>query len=878
MSSRTVCRNTLATAISFTVGVSTVCEAKTPAPVPLPLSNEFSFVNARGKHSATDGSGLFISVWNEGPNIYARYTRSGAVSGDSFLIASNFVGTNLSVSMNSHGDAVVAWDGEEGITAQIVPANSTLIAPRPIPVGTGNTGPVSVAMSDDGDFVVGWTGEYAIAPPDTDGDGYYDFDDKCPIEGDTGFGLVSEGDRVGCPLGGPDSDGDFVIDSEDYCPTYGDNGYGVDIQGCPLPDPNLDSDDDGVIDTQDSCLLVGDTGYGVYDNGCPIPDTDLDGFPDPDDHCPTQGENLIGLDDYGCPIPDTDGDGVGDPDDVCPADGLGAFGVDDEGCQLPGPDGDGDDVVDSLDLCPTLGDDGFGVDVNGCPLPDPDLDTDEDGVIDTEDLCPTEGEGEFGVDRHGCQLHEEDSDEDGIIDTEDRCPTEGDAGFDIDAQGCPLPNPDTDEDGFENIDDACPLAGESIFGIDDFGCPLAGFDEDGDGLFDENDLCPADGDEGFGIDSDGCPLRDPSLDSDFDGILDVSDACPTRGDEGYGIDGDGCPMPPPLLFKATSLATPEDNVLIRAFTAQGLPTSDRPTPLAENCIPRSYGYGGYYGYTPGCSMDIAISKNGSHAAVVWTGDKKVIARRFNPKNANLTGLDIAVDATPPSVGAITQVGDKSITVSPAAPSVAMDESGNFTVAWSRITTSTQRQNVCLGKGADRYCEERDISSTVASIMMQRFNANDFPEHVGKKGKVDIVVQKGKKYSNHLFPQVSVSRSGNVAIGWENLILKKTKIIPDPEYAKYFYSYDFNASGIKAVRYSATSGPLKKLGAPVTTAKAVIKQPTKAQAVIDNNIAPSVALDDNGNLQVLWANQTRTVYPDPGGYGANIIKAVFYPAK
>jgi hypothetical protein len=118
----------------------------------------------------------------------------------------------------------------------------------------------------------------------------------------------------------------------------------------------------------------------------------------------------------------------------------------------------------------------------------------------------------------------------------------------------------------------------------------------------------------------------------------------------------------------------------------------------------------------------------------------------------------------------------------------------------------------------------------------------------------------------------------VAIGWENLILKKTKIIPDPEYAKYFYSYDFNASGIKAVRYSAVSGPLKKLGAPVTTAKAVIKQPTKAQAVIDNNIAPSVALDDNGNLQVLWANQTRTVYPDPGGYGTNIIKAVFYPAK
>ena len=664
-------KNTLAAAVSFAVGVSPAWAAKVAAPTATALSEAFSFVNVRGKHTATNGAGLFISVWAEGTDIYARYTQNGTTSGDKFLVANDLGGINISVTMNSSGDAVVAWEGANGVTAQIIPANTTLLTPTPIPVGEGNTGTISVSMDDDGDFVVGWSGTYAIVYPDTDGDGIYDKDDACPTQGDTlGFGVNS----VGCPLAGVDTDGDDIIDSQDSCPADGDAGYGVDPLGCPYLD------------------------------------------------------------------------------------------------------GDGDTIPDHLD----------------------------------------------------------------------HCPLEGDAGYGIDAYGCPVPNPDPD----------------------------------GDGIVGSADHCPTHGDEGYGVDTYGCPMP-VLIDTDGDGLGDANDQCPTVGDQGYGIDAVGCPLPPPPLFRANNsvITGPEDNVLIRAFQANGLPVSDRPTALASGCVARPYGYGGYYGYTPGCSVDVSVSKANKHGVVTWNADSKVIARRFNAADASLVGDEIRVDASRPSTGnaELVNLGEKNLKISPASASVAVDNSGNFTVAWSLVSTAGQRKSVCMGKGADRYCEDRNLYSTVSNIMMQRFNADNVAEKSGKTGNVDVIVQKGKKNSNNLYPQISVSRSGDIAIGWENFILKKTKIIPDPAYAKYFYSYDLNTSSIKAVRYSAAKGPLVKAGAPVTAATGSITQPTKAQALIDSRVMPSVALDDSGNLQILWEDFNKSAYPDSGA-GTSIVKALVYKGK
>ncbi|MFZ9388255.1 MAG: OmpA family protein [Chitinophagaceae bacterium] len=102
-----------------------------------------------------------------------------------------------------------------------------------------------------------------------------------------------------------DTDGDGIYDDEDKCPTVpGIAKY----QGCPIPD----TDGDGINDEEDKCPTV--PGLRKY-QGCPIPDTDGDGINDEEDKCPT----VPGLRKYqGCPPPDRDGDGVIDDEDRCP--------------------------------------------------------------------------------------------------------------------------------------------------------------------------------------------------------------------------------------------------------------------------------------------------------------------------------------------------------------------------------------------------------------------------------------------------------------------------------------------------------------------------------------------------------------------------------
>lgn len=123
-----------------------------------------------------------------------------------------------------------------------------------------------------------------VLPPDGDGDGFADANDKCP-------------DVRGTLNGCPDTDGDGVADKDDACPT--EKGT---LNGCP------DTDADGVADKEDACP----TEKGTL-KGCP--DADNDGVADKDDQC----KEVAGLARYnGCPIPDSDKDGVNDEEDKCP--------------------------------------------------------------------------------------------------------------------------------------------------------------------------------------------------------------------------------------------------------------------------------------------------------------------------------------------------------------------------------------------------------------------------------------------------------------------------------------------------------------------------------------------------------------------------------
>lgn len=85
-----------------------------------------------------------------------------------------------------------------------------------------------------------------------------------------------------------DTDGDGIWDKDDKCP---DKPGTAKYAGCPVPD----TDGDGVNDETDKCPTVAGTAKYA---GCPVPDTDGDGVNDETDKCP----NAVGVaSNYGCP-------------------------------------------------------------------------------------------------------------------------------------------------------------------------------------------------------------------------------------------------------------------------------------------------------------------------------------------------------------------------------------------------------------------------------------------------------------------------------------------------------------------------------------------------------------------------------------------------
>ena len=125
-------------------------------------------------------------------------------------------------------------------------------------------------------------------PLDTDGDGIYDYLDKCAGTPAAAYDML---DEHGCPL---DTDGDGVEDYIDMCPNTPEAAHGfIDQFGCPL-----DSDKDGIYDYLDQCPnTIAEGRNHVDENGCLL-DTDKDGVYDYEDLCPT----IAGVkENKGCP-------------------------------------------------------------------------------------------------------------------------------------------------------------------------------------------------------------------------------------------------------------------------------------------------------------------------------------------------------------------------------------------------------------------------------------------------------------------------------------------------------------------------------------------------------------------------------------------------
>jgi outer membrane protein OmpA-like peptidoglycan-associated protein len=178
--------------------------------------------------------------------------------------------------------------------------------------------------------VAGFT--WANQPPDADGDGVPDDDDRCPMVPEDRDGFQ---DADGCP--DPDNDNDGIPDATDRCPNQPEDKDGFeDLDGCPDPD----NDKDGIPDAADKCPNQPETVNDFEDDdGCPdqsppASDKDKDGIPDEADECPEEAEDKDGFEDEdGCPDPDNDKDGIPDVTDKCPLQPETINGIDDDdGC------------------------------------------------------------------------------------------------------------------------------------------------------------------------------------------------------------------------------------------------------------------------------------------------------------------------------------------------------------------------------------------------------------------------------------------------------------------------------------------------------------------------------------------------------------------
>ncbi|KAF2895301.1 hypothetical protein ILUMI_10875 [Ignelater luminosus] len=232
---------------------------------------------------------------------------------------------------------------------------------------------------------VGFAGDGVVCGPDTDIDGWPDYDLRChdPRCRKDNCPLVANPDQADTDVGGPDRQGDAC----DNCPTV-PNFDQSDIDKDGLGDAcDDDMDNDGIPNRQDNCPKV------VNPNQ---KDSDRDGIGDVCDNCPKA---------YNPEQYDSDSDLVGD---ACDND----------------KDKDGDGINDDVDNCPTVPNsdqrdtdkDGLG---DAC-----DSDIDGDGIRNDLDNCvfvPNPGQEDYNRNHIG-DICEDDFDADKIPNINDNCP------------------------------------------------------------------------------------------------------------------------------------------------------------------------------------------------------------------------------------------------------------------------------------------------------------------------------------------------------------------------------------------------------------------------------------------------------------------------
>lgn len=230
---------------------------------------------------------------------------------------------------------------------------------------------------------------------------------------------------------------------------------------------------------------------------------------------------------------------------------------------------------------------------------------------------------------------------------------------------------------------------------------------------------------------------------------------------------------------------------------------------------------------------------GGDAIVVWSTDSpesynRVYMRRIH----NDGGLGSAIQ-----VGLTDDYssGIKDFIYDYFSPDVAMNGSGSFVVAWQY-----EKSMSIVSKDIDDFVED--------GIFAQRFDANDSPLNSNKKTGAleDMRIFKAPPKFFELNPKVMTDSAGNFIVGWEKTTdswCPDDRCYPTSK-AVYFKRYDAASNkfgGNKSAKFGKFSS------------------------------SPSIAMDDEGNFEVMWTGTQRSSYYGVS-YWVDTPMARFYPGK
>jgi hypothetical protein len=196
----------------------------------------------------------------------------------------------------------------------------------------------------------------------------------------------------------------------------------------------------------------------------------------------------------------------------------------------------------------------------------------------------------------------------------------------------------------------------------------------------------------------------------------------------------------------------------------------------------------------------------------------------------------------------------------------MDEGGDFAVAWKRDQVTTTRGTKHIPKKCHKdpysgyvYCyDPYDLltyaAGTKSTIRVRRYNSTAASLSTNEI-EVAAVSSLATYNENDTTPQfkvqkdlgaaaIAMDKDGDFAVAWVKSITKRTKKCHTDSYGyKYCETIDKTASALQARRYKSGGSPS---GIPFTVGKTT--------STVRQNISPSIASSQSGDLSVSWIKQ------------------------